>query len=147
MSQLNQTSLSWQARVQPSATRRPPASSENASSYLDAYLGDPVLLAALYEGNAIDCDLYDAAATRLDADLADLRRDRPALYVGAGPTPRSAPCARGKRALAAWYEKNADALYETQGHRGRGQPPPGRPAPCGAACHGSHGARSGQRPR
>ena len=74
-------------------TRHSGAARGNAS-YSASYFSDDVLLAALYEGNSLDCALYAAAAERLGSDLAKLR-------------PRAAPvsaysarCRRG--ALALW---------------------------------------------
>ena len=73
-------------------TRHSGAARGNAS-YSASYFSDDVLLAALYEGNALDCALYAAAAERLGSDLAKLR-------------PRAAPvsaysarCRRGELAL------------------------------------------------
>ncbi len=73
-------------------TRHSGAARGNAS-YSASYFLDDVLLAALYEGNALDCALYAAAAERLGRDLAKLR-------------PRAAPvsaysarCRRGEAAL------------------------------------------------
>ena len=79
-----------------SAADRTANKAANASAYLADYLDDDVVLAALYEGNALDCDLYDAAADLLAARL-------PATglpYVDPSPVPRSATCARAKAALA-----------------------------------------------
>ena len=69
----------------------------NATAYLADYLDDDVVLAALYEGNALDCDLYDAAARLLGARLraAD-------FYVDPAPVRGSATCARARAALAAF---------------------------------------------
>ncbi|KAH8076205.1 hypothetical protein JL721_196 [Aureococcus anophagefferens] len=69
----------------------------NATAYLADYLDDDVVLAALYEGNALDCDLYDAAARLLGARLraAD-------FCVDPAPVRGSATCARARAALAAF---------------------------------------------
>ena len=70
-----------------------PGAARGNASYSSSYFSDDVLLAALYEGNALDCALYAAAAERLGSDLAKLR-------------PRAAPvsaysarCRRGAAAL------------------------------------------------
>ena len=81
-----------------SAADRGAATTGNASAYLATYLDDPVVLAALYEGNALDCELYAAAAVRLGRDVAALRVKG---FVARGaPAAASAWCARGRDALA-----------------------------------------------
>jgi hypothetical protein len=74
-------------------TRHSGAARGNAS-YSSTYLSDDVLLAALYEGNRLDCALYEAASARLGADLAKL------LPLSAPVAAASEHCRRGEKALA-----------------------------------------------
>ena len=68
-----------------------------ATDLRDATPAD-VALAALYEGNVLDCALYEAAAARLGGDLAGLAAR--GLYVDAVSVAASAHCRRGAAALA-----------------------------------------------
>ena len=96
--------LATRATRHSAAARGGASGAKNASAYLDAYLGDPVALAALYEGNRLDCALYDAAARRLGGDLAALATRRPEFAAG-GAVAASAWCARGRGALSGFLKR------------------------------------------
>ena len=88
---------------QPKATKNAP--NTNNSSYLDAYLADDVLLAATYQGNTLDCALYDAAVDLVRPKLAAL--EDAGFYVDATPLKKSAICARARAALARLAQNRA----------------------------------------
>jgi hypothetical protein len=82
-------------RATAAATASPVASSSwGSSGYLAAYLSDPLLLAALYEGHRADCELYSAALELFARRLAWMERERgliPGTFVAAvvQPLPRT----------------------------------------------------------
>jgi len=78
------------------------ATSPETKNYLAKYLEDDLLLAAIYEGNALDCELYalavDLVETRL-ADLAQRRRHRGAPFPAASRDDLLRHCRQGAAAL------------------------------------------------
>lgn len=97
-------------------THLPPRSNKNGSAYLGKYLDDDVLLAAVYEGNALDCELYAQATDLMQSRFTGLRRrDKRALDF---PPPEPSPlrhCARGADELRAFLATRGDTrqvLYD-----------------------------------